>query len=431
MEEVCVWHKLARALGLGLACTLLFGACTEDITGGAACPSLCPGQQVDLKDTTIFPVSVDTTLSGYPPLGSEAELILMQRGDSLVTGAVIRYDTLSKEFPRFGSDTVVRRVVGIDSAFLSLTLTTTEQLIKDTVTFEVYDVDTTATDPDTAAVRPLFRPDRLLATRTVPKDSLTGTIRIVLPPTFILTRIVNGLRTRFGVAVKSDSSTILRILPSEQPSGPQLQYLARSHKSTPTVPDTQRINVLPRSVSIIPGLADYTIVLTGTPPPPTQALAVGGIPAHRVYLRFDVPEVLIDSTTIVRASLVMTQRPNRGVIGAADTTSVLPRVVIASNIVDPARSAVLAQDPLSFGVSISPIVTTPEDSGTVRLDVPGLLRLWRSIDVTKNQRAIVLVSSTEAVEPAEVQFFSTEATDASLRPRLRITYIPRVGFGLP
>jgi hypothetical protein len=30
-----------------------------------------------------------------------------------------------------------------------------------------------------------------------------------------------------------------------------------------------------------------------------------------------------------------------------------------------------------------------------------------------------------------VQFFSTEATDASLRPRLRITYIPRVGFGLP
>lgn len=424
--------KTARALALLLGSALLFGACQEDITGGAACPSLCPEQNIVLKDTTLFPIIVDTTLTGYPPLGTESELILARRGDSLVTGAVLRYDTLATEFPRFGTDTVVRTIVGVDSAWLALTITTTEQLIKDTVTFEIYNVDTAATDPDTAAVRQLFRPDRLLATRTIPKDSVTGTIRIRLPETFVLSRIVNGLRTRFGVVVRSDSSVIVRVAPIESPgSSPQLIYLARSQRSTVAVPDTQRITALGRSISIVPGLEDYTVILQGTPAPPADALAVGGFPAHRVYLRFDLPSALIDSTTIVRASLVLTQRPHRGVIGAGDTTLVLPRIVVASNIVDPSRAAVLAQDPLSFGVAVSPIVTTPADSGTRRLDLPGLLRIWRGVDVTKNQRAIVLVSGEEAVSPSEVRFYSTGAAVESLRPRLRVTYIPRVGFGLP
>lgn len=420
-----------RALGLALGCVLMLSACQEDVTGGAACPALCPDQNIVLKDTTIFPVTEDSTLVGFPPLGTEGELLIARRGDSLVTAAVMRYDTLSQVF-RTSADTTPRRIVGLDSAFLNLTLSATTQLATAPVFFDVYNVDAPgAADPDTAVVRQLFRADRLLATKRVSQDSLTGTVRIDLPPAFVLSRILGGLRSRFGILIRSDASAEVRLVQGEAGvSGPQLVYLARSERDTPQVRDTLRIASFEVSRSPIPDLEDYTFPLIGTPAPPPTVLAVGGLPARRVFMRFVLPPSIIDSTTIVRASLVLTQTPNRGVIGSSDTISITPRIVVATNLVDPGRSALLASDPFSFGALIDPIRTTPSDSGQRRLDVPTLLRIWRNVDATLNQRSLVLVSSDEASEPAEVRFFSIEAP-ADLRPRLRITYIPRVGLGLP
>jgi hypothetical protein len=45
-------------------------------------------------------------------------------------------------------------------------------------------------------------------------------------------------------------------------------------------------------------------------------------------------------------------------------------------------------------------------------------------------RAIVLRSSLEGEFPSEFYFYSSEAP-ASLRPRVEISYIPRVDFSLP
>lgn len=421
-----------RALGLALGCVVVLAACQEDVTGGAACPSLCPDQNVDLKDTVLFPVTLDSTLTGFPPLGTEGELLIARRGDSLVTAGVMRYDTLPTIFPRPVGDTTTRRVVGVDSAFLFLTLSATTQLAKAPVTFEVYDVDSPGSpEPDTAAVRQLIRPDRLLATRTVRQDSLTGSVNIRLPPAFVLDRILNGKRTRFAVTVTSDSSTEVRLVQGEAGvSGPQLVYLARSDRDTPQMRDTVRIGSFEFSRSTVPDLEDYTLVLRGAPPPPPQALAVGGLPARRTYMRFAIPSAILDSTTIVRAALFFTQFPNRGVLGSADTINITPRIVIATNLVDPGRSALLANDPFAFGAVIDPIRTAPMDSGQRRLDIPSLLRIWRNVDETVNQHSIVLVSDEEARSLAQVRFFSTEAA-AELRPRLRITYIPRVGLGLP
>ena len=42
----------------------------------------------------------------------------------------------------------------------------------------------------------------------------------------------------------------------------------------------------------------------------------------------------------------------------------------------------------------------------------------------------VLRANEEASSAAELDFFSSEAPE-TLRPRLRITYVPRRGFGLP
>jgi hypothetical protein len=44
--------------------------------------------------------------------------------------------------------------------------------------------------------------------------------------------------------------------------------------------------------------------------------------------------------------------------------------------------------------------------------------------------SIVLRSSLEGVSPYALLFFSRDA-DPSLRPRLRISYVNRIGFGRP
>ncbi|MGH7622039.1 MAG: hypothetical protein ACREMU_06830, partial [Gemmatimonadaceae bacterium] len=100
-------HRLLPLLGLAL-CTL--AACNENISGGAACPSLCPGQQLEVHDTVLVAGEVfDTTalVNGMPPLGTETNLLVARYadalGDSVVSGAIVRYDTIIRTFPH--SDT--------------------------------------------------------------------------------------------------------------------------------------------------------------------------------------------------------------------------------------------------------------------------------------------------------------------------------------
>ena len=53
------------ALGAGVV------ACGEDLESGAACPVLCPGQNLTVFDTTLEAVSFDTTVMGIPGFGSD------------------------------------------------------------------------------------------------------------------------------------------------------------------------------------------------------------------------------------------------------------------------------------------------------------------------------------------------------------------------
>src|SRR5687768_10987997 len=101
MERV---FDLRRPIGLFCVAAVLLiglGACREKLDGGAACPALCPEQGLEVRDTTLFPfefpspVAIDSTIFGFPPLGTELQLLLANRGDSLRTAAIARFDTLS------------------------------------------------------------------------------------------------------------------------------------------------------------------------------------------------------------------------------------------------------------------------------------------------------------------------------------------------
>ena len=433
--------KTWRALALIAGITVLVAGCEEKLSGGAACPSLCPEQSLTYLDT-VLPGVIDTdvTVSGFPPLGSEASLLLanwVSGADTLRTIGVVRFDTLQTTFvPSSGGDAVA--ITSVDSSAVDVDLAPfadgedTLFIHSDSVTIRVYDVDTTANLFDTQAIAATVRPDRLIpgATRTISRDSITGTLRVPLPDSLIVSRLTakQPLLLGFEAISPNNSPVQVRLISTEGGTSPTLNY--KGHAGTDSAQVNLLANVNPGAGVDLSALSDYTVVVKGTAPTDSTTLAIGGIPASRSFLRFTLPDGIVDSTTVVRASLLLTQRPSHS-FESADTVTVVPLVVRASNsVTDPVKASLLAA-PQSF-ISVPTLTIFPQDSGQRSIEIVQLMRLWKSQLIGDNQRSLVLQLGNEGFDPRQVLFYSTNAAvPDSLRPRLRVSYIPRASFGLP
>lgn len=416
-----------RLLALCAAGPMMIAGCSEDLDGGAACPVLCPEQGLEVRDTVLYPVLFDSSLSGYPLIGTEPAILVARRGDTLVTAGVSRFDTLLHRITR--GDTAQRTITGIDTADLLLSIAAAP-IARDSVTIELYDVDTAVAGIDTAAVRQLFRPDRFLSSRTFHRDSLVGTKRIPVPAAFLAPRVIAGDRVRFGIAVRSDSSAQLQILTAESTGAAILSYLARAPADTQTLSIVASSNEAASPGGVTNSFADYQVILDGVLPP-AGVLAVGGVPGNRSYLRFDIPPGLIETNTIVRALLIMTQLPNRA-IDPADTLRLLPRLVRATAVLDPepGKAALLLGNVASF--PMPPISITAADSGQQQFEIATAVAVWRLSDDQTFTRAIVLQALDEGIAPHIALFYSGDASvPQERRPHLLLSYVPRAGFGLP
>ena len=418
-----------RFVGIAVLATLVSGvvACSEDLNGTAGCPSLCPEQRVDSRDTVLDAfVSVDTTVLGYPAIGTESRLLVASRGDTLDARAVMRFDTLVQNFTRGGTDSAIYTV---DSAGVNLLLDTTGTKATQPVTIELYDVDTTAVDTAVSTALSLFRPDRLIGSKTYAVADLKDTLRVPLDNDKVLAKLRGDAPRRFriGFKVASAASAQIRIFSREGGGAPTLTY-------DPS-PDTAVHSIINSATSLTPtdnptlknDLTDYQLVAKTLSSGAGSLLGVGGLPAQRTYLRFDIPERLIDSATVVRATLLLTQVPASSV-DAGDSLTIYPQVVRAAvGLTDVARSAGILNSP---NLEIDSLRLKPSDGGVRAIEIVGALREWKAVGPTTLQRAIVLRSSTEGASAPAVLFYSTDA-DPSQRPRLRLTYIDQVRFGVP
>ncbi|MDQ6611379.1 MAG: hypothetical protein M3Y64_03015 [Gemmatimonadota bacterium] len=403
-------------------------SCKENLDGGGACPTLCPTQSNDFRDTTIDAVVLDTTLSGFPTLGLSNTLVIANRKDTVETYAVIRFDQLPSSFTRDAS-TTTDSISAIDSVYLRVVVDSTGGRGLTQVDLQAYDADSTGvSDPSPALVLSLFRPDRLIGKLSITPSAVRDTLRIPLSKAVVLSKIRSQIPLRIGLRLNGLVSGQIRIRAiSSGFASPVLSF----DPST----DTTYAPIRVAPVTVLTGatsdviLAHTIYTLTNKLPADagTQTLTVGGWPSRRSYLRFSVPSYIVDSSTIVRAELLLTQRASPGV-DRTDSIAVVPLIGTATNLVTDVRRAIdLAAEGIFNG--LDSLRTVPGDSGAKKLNVLALVRSWAVLPANIT-RAIVLRSSNEGAEPAEVRFYSAEGP-AAFRPKLRITYLPRVDRAVP
>jgi hypothetical protein len=424
-----VYVLVDRILRGALSALLLFGAvaCTEELTGTLGCPELCGDQSATLRDTILVgSIALDSTLTGYPKFGSTRDFTMLAQGDTADVRLVVRFDTLPNTFrhPNATGDSAVTRV---DSARIFVVIDTTIGRPKAPVTVDMFDVDTTAADSLVGALVPLFRPDRLIGTRTFQVAEIRDTLPLPISNAVVLAKATAGARLRVGLRISSTQAAKLRVVGSSFP--PRLTF--RVSPDTLVRKDTVFLqSKTPAGEPIATVYAMYPIIVSGALPiPGAGVVGIGGVGGERTYLQFNIPSILVDSVQVIRASLLLNQLQSRVAASSADSMAILVNPVLSgSQITDVGTIVDFAGSGSSIGLDSVRLV--PKDPGVRSIELVNLFRAWRDVGSQNSNRAIVLRARYEASSAAEIDFVSTEGA-LGLRPRLRITYVPRRGFGLP
>ena len=294
------------------------------------------------------------------------------------------------------------------------------------MTIEAYDVDTTANDTSTAAVLALFRPDRFISSQTFARADLTDTLKYFISNDVVLSKIQNKLPLRIGLRATGTESSQIRISSTESGFPPLMHFRATPDTTTKPLTMTLLSKTPVGQAIAAANLSDYTVIAKAPPQASPTILAVGGLPPRRVYFRFDIPSKIIDSSTVVRATLLLNQIQNSS-LDPTDTVRVLPQVVLAGRVVtDPQKAAQIIAN-----ISADTLTLRPGDAGLVNVELARAVALWRLQQPDTLPRAIVLKPVIEGGTPLEIRFSSSEDVVAALRPRLRISYTRQVPLGLP
>ena len=409
---------------LAVAAVSLAG-CGEKLGAGGACPLLCPPESSPLKDTIVDAVVLDTSATGFPSLGFESDLIVAHRADSLDTRVITRYDSLPKTYKYQGGDS---DIVRIDSAYIVAPRLASDSLetFRADGTLEVYDVTDAANDTATASLAAEFTAGNKIGELAYLQGESPDTFRIQLDTARVRSRLVNTRNLRIGLRMVSTGSDLVRIISTNSAAGIKLTLVPNADTAA------ERLTVSPVTYSPVdPGylrfpLADFQITVAGATPA-ANTLRVGGMPANRVLLKFDIPSRIVDSTVVVRASLLLTQRPSSAP-QAGDAVSVFIVPIVASSLVTDLHGQLEFAAGQLFFIDSLPLV--PKDTGVVSIEMVRLVRAWKGADTTQTPRVAALYLSNEGSGVSSFDFFSTEAP-LGLRPRLRITYVPRVNSGQP
>lgn len=279
-------------LGIGL-----LAGCQEELSTPAECPELCPGTSLVVFDTVLHAVQGrDSSYTGYIGANEVPALLV---SDGISAGEARAFAT----FPRRTDSVLIAGVqtfVAIDSVAFTAQLVARDSTVTGLKIFYYRiapDLDSTVT---LAAIDAMMTPEALIDSLVVSDTLRRGTLRLVLPADK-LDRLIgpepDSGRFGLGLRIKAAEATGIRLGSTFSNQGGPV-FIGYGHAA---VTDT----ALQRQTLTIPAeKSNYVIEF----PPVSGAdqLIVGGKFGTRSILRFDIPRLIRDSSTVLRATLELT-----------------------------------------------------------------------------------------------------------------------------
>src|SRR3954469_3167704 len=112
--------KLSSIMPRLFATAALFfsiASCSENLDSSGVCKILCSQVGGSVQTITLDgAVVLDTTVESFSGLGTEPSLLLSQRGDTLDTRVIIRFDSLPETFTPAGD--TAQPIKTVDSAYI-------------------------------------------------------------------------------------------------------------------------------------------------------------------------------------------------------------------------------------------------------------------------------------------------------------------------
>ena len=251
---------------------------------------------------------------------------------------------------------------------------------------------------------PFFDDSLIVGVVPVPEPDSTGsdTISTVLPADAFPTFVEDAREITIGLAIRSTTPLFATLGTDDGVRGAGITRFVKADSAAAQIIATSDFRAV-----------DFdTFVHTDPAPPQPATLIVGGTPATRSFMRFNIPSFVIDSSEVLGAKLLLV--PVEPIFGApGDTFNLIANALSAD--FGPKSPLLIALDPSAFGVPVA--VGT---SDTISLDITSILRFWQNNP--DQVRTIVLRLRTEAATFAELRVGSSQRIDAA--PSLRVTYVP-------
>ncbi len=401
MTPRCSWT--ARLVLVTLAVAI--SACREQVTGPGVCPEFCPPVRLQLVDTVMTDV-VDREEWNRGYLSAQAagamQVVADPAGRNSV--AVIRFLGFADSVPSGIGPLFVQSV---DSLEFDLTLLAATQNVAD---LELVlhrlpvDIDSLTTFDDVA---PFIDDSTEIAAIPIVVSDTTDTLSATVPPTAFPTFVADSSTVALAIALRTASGGFAYLAAEQGAVSAQAPRVRRY-----VTADSAGTGV---ELSDLQGTRFDSFLVPDQPDPGLDVVAVGGLPSARAFARVNLPDRILDSSSVSRATMLLI--PDRDAFGGPGDTLLLQTFGLTVDVGPKSPFFALPLDTIDRGIASVPVGS----ADTIRIDVTRIVQAWQNDSTLP--RAILLRVSPEAGTTGEV-WLRTSRSPAGA-PALRVTYAPR------
>jgi hypothetical protein len=339
--------------------------------------------------------------SGYKLPHEAAEIQVVGPGGPAEARALIEFNAFSATYS--GADTSVKNtILQTDSIQVTLRISRRSAGNRGVVLalHEIpFHLDSTTTYEEVA---PYFDDSTLVATLPVPDSLASGLVSVTAPASRLRYFLKDSLVGRLGVRIRSLEPAFVSLANADTVALARVARFVQLDSSTGTARVT-------RSDSRIVFFRTFVLDPAGLPAP--EGLTVGGVTAARAFIRLTIPGRILDSTQIVRGTLLLPQA--RPAFGAPGDTFRLRAHALGADFGP--KSPLIAREDDSTTAGSARIAS--QSSDTAAVDITNVLRAWRGNPSLPHTIMLRVVP-----EATSINQFEVPGRQTGLEPVLRITY---------